>query len=766
MIPPMSTIRDRLRGLLERTDASTTANAQGSTRTAAAMLNSLSGVGTVKDSGASAKPNTSRDYLTDDELIAMLRGTVYRRIVEIYPSDATLKGWALMDDTEDTDPLADEQRRLGVVAAVRQADTWARALGESMIWLVTDDPGELDEPLDPSTVRRVHALQVLDAREFQVAEYQNDPKLPGLGLPSAYWLSPRRPGTTANIGQKVHASRLLRFFGHDLPPSERGYANTGYNSASYGDAVGQVLWDALRNVSMVSAGGARLAQELTIGVFKFANAAGKSAGDDRSSFLSRLSALNQMKSIAQAVFLGPSDDFQRLGSNASGFKDLSEDARLMLALVSEIPMARLFGEAPAGLSTDGASWQANWHGRIGAYQEERYREPLEFLYRCLYNADRNSEPAWKLVFNPLGEMTKAEIAAARLAHTQADSLAIVDGVLTPERIARSRYSEGTFGFEIQPPTDEDVAVDEAALAEFQAALARTPGASEGTPAAGPTRSPEVKGKASDIALNGAQVQAAQGIVQSVAAGLLPRSTGVEMLAAFFNLPSEQTERIMGEVGRSFTAPEAEVARLDALARIEAMRADAAPDSTIFQLPIPPKVVEALAELRASVEAIVGPVDVDDEPHLTLLFLGAVEALELPAMREAAKEALEHVGPVMLHGARLAVLGEETRPAIVVEYDPWSVEGLNVALLRAMAPWITARQFGTFRPHVTIGYVSALSEDLRAELLKAAPDLVRADPESLWSWRSASVEFRRGTDLVAVYALEERRDGEADRHARP
>ncbi len=58
-------------------------------------------------------------------------------------------------------------------------------------------------------------------------------------------------------------------------------------------------------------------------------------------------------------------------------------------------------------------------------------------------------------------------------------------------------------------------------------------------------------KAQDTALNGAQVQAAQGIVQEVAAGRLPRATGVEMLIAFFNLDPKVATKIMGTVGAGF-----------------------------------------------------------------------------------------------------------------------------------------------------------------------------------------------------------------------
>lgn len=57
--------------------------------------------------------------------------------------------------------------------------------------------------------------------------------------------------------------------------------------------------------------------------------------------------------------------------------------------------------------------------------------------------------------------------------------------------------------------------------------------------------------ASATALNGAQVTAAQGIVEAVAAGNLPRATGINMLSNFFNIPISQSEAIMGEVGAAF-----------------------------------------------------------------------------------------------------------------------------------------------------------------------------------------------------------------------
>lgn len=56
---------------------------------------------------------------------------------------------------------------------------------------------------------------------------------------------------------------------------------------------------------------------------------------------------------------------------------------------------------------------------------------------------------------------------------------------------------------------------------------------------------------SDVALNGAQVTAAQGIVEAVAYGKLPRDVGVQMLMTFFGIPKARAELLFGTVGNGF-----------------------------------------------------------------------------------------------------------------------------------------------------------------------------------------------------------------------
>jgi hypothetical protein len=63
--------------------------------------------------------------------------------------------------------------------------------------------------------------------------------------------------------------------------------------------------------------------------------------------------------------------------------------------------------------------------------------------------------------------------------------------------------------------------------------------------------PDTQEKAQDTALNGAQISSALQIVQAVAAGQLPRDSGVNMLVEFFSLDAARADRIMGSVGRGF-----------------------------------------------------------------------------------------------------------------------------------------------------------------------------------------------------------------------
>ena len=63
------------------------------------------------------------------------------------------------------------------------------------------------------------------------------------------------------------------------------------------------------------------------------------------------------------------------------------------------------------------------------------------------------------------------------------------------------------------------------------------------------------GKAADVALNGAQVQALMEIVKAVANGEIPRTSGVAIISAGFPLSMQQAEQLVGAAGTASFEPE-------------------------------------------------------------------------------------------------------------------------------------------------------------------------------------------------------------------
>jgi len=78
-----------------------------------------------------------------------------------------------------------------------------------------------------------------------------------------------------------------------------------------------------------------------------------------------------------------------------------------------------------------------------------------------------------------------------------------------------------------------------------------------------------------LSLNGAQVSSLLSIVQSVAAGLMPRDSAIAMIEAAFNMTTEQANEILGSVGNGFKADPQAVANLPAPKLSEAMTLDEA-----------------------------------------------------------------------------------------------------------------------------------------------------------------------------------------------
>lgn len=431
---------------MDSTNTPTPANVGGESRSGGGMRNAFSGLGLASDMATQGRPNLWRQPLSLEELDVSYQTGIYGRIVDVLPNYATRK-WVKLDGAG----AARVNDRLGDLAAqarVRSGDRWGQCHGESRVLLVTDDPMPKRAKLIPRTVKRVKAMHVLDAREFSPASWCTDLEDPLWGEPETYHVHSVRPG--GSINGVVHASRLLRFYGHERPPSARARNEVLPWGA---DAIGQRIWDGVRGLAQTAGAGERLALELSVAVFKIGSLMQKAGGDGRDAFTGAVRLMNWTKSVANAILLGPNDEYQRVSANPTGFKDLSENAQRYLAAVTGRPLVLLFGQSPGGLNSDGDSWWNHWRNTVAQHQEERYRPPLEFLIDLLYYETLEEVPRYTLTFNPLGELTPMEEASVRLTNAQRDEIYLRNQVYSAERVAKSRF--GPDGYQEIGPPDED-----------------------------------------------------------------------------------------------------------------------------------------------------------------------------------------------------------------------------------------------------------------------------------------------------------------------
>jgi len=468
MATPLNRLRQRMGALISgpaapspaRTDSSTPptpSGAGGTSRGGSGMRNPLSGLGLASDMATQGRPNMWRVPLSLDELDVAYQTGIYGRIVDVLPNYATRK-WVQLDG-EGSQRVGDRLAELKAQARFRDADRWGQCHGESRILIVTDDPMPKAAPLIPRTVRRVKALHVLDAREFSPRSWCADPEDPNWGEVETYNVHPVRPGGT--VPRVVHASRLLRFYGHPRAPSARARNEILPWGA---DAVGQRIWDGVRGLAQTAGAGERLALELSVAVFKIGSLMQKAGGDGRDAFTGAVRLMNWTKSVANAILLGPNDEYQRVSANPTGFKDLSEGAQRYLAAVTGRPLVLLFGQSPGGLNSDGDSWWNHWRNTVAQHQEERYRDPLEHLIDLIYYETLDEVPRYTLTFNPLGELTPAEEAQVRLVNAQRDEIYMRNQVYGAERVAKSRFGDDGYQ-EIGPPDESAGEPDIAAAVE-------------------------------------------------------------------------------------------------------------------------------------------------------------------------------------------------------------------------------------------------------------------------------------------------------------
>jgi hypothetical protein len=161
--------------------------------------------------------------------------------------------------------------------------------------------------------------------------------------------------------------------------------------------------------------------------------------------MERMQVMNLMKSFSRLFVLGDGETLERSTATLSGIADARDRLAATVAGAAHMPMTRLFGQAPGGLSTDDKSGVSNWDDYVAAHQRQHLEPAVLRMCELMVAAKMVTVPedaAVRVKFRPLRTPSEKEEADTRYVHAQADKLHWEMQVLDETELREYAYRHG------------------------------------------------------------------------------------------------------------------------------------------------------------------------------------------------------------------------------------------------------------------------------------------------------------------------------------
>jgi len=327
------------------------------------------------------------DLLTRNriKLEAMYRGSwVVGAAVDSIAEDMTRAGISIKGDSEpeQIEQMQVAMTRLGIWHSLLEAIKWGRLYGGAVAMIVIDgqDPST---PLNVSTVGRgqFRGLRVFDRWQLQPSLQNIVVDGMDFGLPMFYdVISDVTTGQVSNV--RIHHTRVIRQIGVQLP------AYQAITEQMWGESVVERMYDRLMAFDTATSGAANLIQKAhlrTVQIDKLREvlAAGGKAEEN---LLQMFHHMRMLQTNEGLTLLDKEDTFQAHSYTFSGISDMILQFGQQIAGATGIPLVRLFGQSPAGLSATGESDLRMYYDNVASQQESRLRDGLMRVLQAMHQS--------------------------------------------------------------------------------------------------------------------------------------------------------------------------------------------------------------------------------------------------------------------------------------------------------------------------------------------------------------------------------------------
>lgn len=397
------------------------------------------------------------------QLEAAYRGSwIVGSIIDDYAEDMTRAGVTITTNEQELHikDIYSGLVNLTIFGSICDAIKWGRLYGGAIAYIQIDGQ-------DPATPLRVETIGKGQFKGLVVFDrWQLNPLLtevitegPQMGLPKYYQVitSPDQSNPTAtqaNGQVKFHHSRVIRSIGIQLPYFQ------AITEMMWGESVVERLYDRLISFDAATMSSANLIERANNRIVKIENyreiiAAGGKASE---ALEKQYAMMRLMQSNEGLTLMDGSDEFQSVSYSFSGLDKLLLQFGEQLAGACGIPLVRLFGQSPAGLSATGEADIRMYYDKINAQQSSRLTQGMKTIIQILWRSilGKDCPEDMEFTFNPLWQQSPKEKAEIAKIHVDTVSAAHGEGLVTrPMAMQELRQQSGQTGI-FSNISDEDI----------------------------------------------------------------------------------------------------------------------------------------------------------------------------------------------------------------------------------------------------------------------------------------------------------------------
>lgn len=366
--------------------------------------------------------------------IAYQTSGLVRRVIDTVANDVTREWREIKCDK--AKEVAEEEDRLRVVSAVRDAVRWARLYGGSGMVMITDQP--LEKPLDVNKIKKgsLKNLIVLDRWYFGSGSIQS------MDVLSRDYMMPEYFLVTGSQNAYIHKSHVVRFTGSPLPPRLQ-IANYGW-----GDSVLRQVLQEIEDLLAANGGIAESLQEFNVDIIKRENLFTDITTDQEPQIMKRFQLFSMMKSAIRTAVLDGSEDYERKEVSYSGVADMVRLLMHMVSTVTHIPFTRLYGASAEGLNATGQGDEHNYNDFLRSTQNSDIDPALRQLDEVLVRSALGVFPEeFSYEWNPLTTPTPVDLATANKIQAEADQIYLDANIVTPSQVMRNLSTSEAYVFD-------------------------------------------------------------------------------------------------------------------------------------------------------------------------------------------------------------------------------------------------------------------------------------------------------------------------------